>query len=141
MCFDLGIQESVAFIGAVPFQEVMHWYERGHILVLPSRHSEGWPKVLAEAMCHGVVCISTDHGLIPWLLHDKGYVFPVDDTQALVACLKEAIRTPEEYERISRAAASWGQNYSLEGLRDALQELLSRKWRMPLTVYSHLRES
>jgi|ERR1035438_2814888 glycosyltransferase involved in cell wall biosynthesis len=141
LCADLGIQESVAFIGAVPFQEVMHWYERGHILVLPSRHSEGWPKVLAEAMCHGVVCISTDHGLIPWLLHDKGYVFPVDDTQALVACLKEAIRTPEEYERISRAAASWGQNYSLEGLRDALQELLSRKWRMPLTVYSHLRES
>lgn len=136
---ELGISGQVQFTGAVPFQEVMDWYERAHILVLPSRHSEGWPKVLAEAMCHGLVCISTDHGLIPWLLRDKGYVFPVDDIRALVGCLRLAIQEPGEYQRLSRLAASWAQNYSIEGLRDALQELLSRKWETPLILSTHAR--
>jgi len=138
---DLGIQDSVLFTGAVPYQEVMQWYEKAHVLVLPSRHSEGWPKVLAEAMCHGLVCISTDHGLIPWLLRGRGYVFPVDDADALVACLKQAISDPDEYLRLSKTAASWAQAYSLEGLREALQDLLSRKWQCPLPVTTHPIES
>jgi glycosyltransferase involved in cell wall biosynthesis len=126
---ELRLVEAVVFTGALPFHEVMQWYEKGQILVLPSRHSEGWPKVLAEAMCHGLVCISTDHGLIPWLLRDRGYVFPVDDVAALATCLMNVTRQPDEYRRISEAAASWAQNYSLEGLRDSLRELLSRKWK------------
>jgi len=130
---DLGLNNEVTFLGAMPFHEVMTWYQKGHILVLPSRHSEGWPKVLAEAMCHGIVCISTDHGLIPWLLREKGSVFPVDDIEGLACHLRSLICDPVEYERLSRAAATWAQNYSIEGLRDALQQLLSTKWETVLT--------
>ena len=130
---DLGLDEEVTFLGAMPFSEVMTWYEKGHILVLPSRHSEGWPKVLAEAMCHGLVCISTDHGLIPWLLREKGSVFPVDDIEGLACHLRDLIRDPVKYERLSRTSATWAQHYSIEGLRDALQHLLSKKWETILT--------
>jgi glycosyltransferase involved in cell wall biosynthesis len=140
---DLGLEQDVSFIGAVPFQEVMTWYEKGHILVLPSRHSEGWPKVLAEAMCHGLVCISTNHGLIPWLLRDRGCIFPVDDVDALAGHIRNLIRDPAEYGRLSRAAAAWAQTYSLEGLRDALQTLLSTKWETTVTplARTEFRES
>jgi glycosyltransferase involved in cell wall biosynthesis len=130
---DLGLDDEVTFLGAMPFHEVMTWYEKGHILVLPSRHSEGWPKVLAEAMCHGLVCISTDHGLIPWLLREKGSVFPVDDIEGLAGHLRDLIRDPVKYERLSRTSATWAQHYSIEGLRDALQHLLSKKWETILT--------
>ncbi|MCU1261035.1 MAG: putative glycosyltransferase, partial [Bryobacterales bacterium] len=44
---ELRIDAQVAFMGAIPFDEAMLCYKRAHFLVLPSRHSEGWPKVLA----------------------------------------------------------------------------------------------
>jgi glycosyltransferase involved in cell wall biosynthesis len=133
---ELNLGESAVFTGALPYNEVMTWYQKGHILVLPSRHSEGWPKVLTEAMCHGLVCISTDHGLIPWLLRDRGHVVPVDNVYALAACLMNVASDRDEYLRTSHAAASWAQKYSLEGLRDALGILLSRKWRMVVPISS-----
>src|SRR5690606_36895281 len=69
MVEQLGLGEHVQFIGAVPYDEVMDWYDRAHVLVLPSK-SEGLPKVLLEAMSHGVICVATDTGAIPWMLKD-----------------------------------------------------------------------
>ncbi len=140
---ELHLNHKVAFIGALQFHEVMDWYEKGHILVLPSR-AEGWPKVLAEAMCHGLVCVSTNQGLIPWLLRDKGFVFNVGDVEALASYLKYLISNPAEYNKLSREAAKWAQNYSIEGLRDALQALLSKKWTTPVKpsfVEAQVRET
>jgi glycosyltransferase involved in cell wall biosynthesis len=125
---DLQLKDHVKFVGAVPFDEMMYWYERGHVLVLPSDHGEGWPKVLTEAMCHGLVCVATNHGLIPWLLGDKGYTFPVGDAKALADRFNEIVRDPDRYRAMSQAAGAWARNYSLEGLRDALQGLLSKHW-------------
>lgn len=130
---ELHLDRRVTFVGALHYQEVMSWYEKGHILVLPSR-AEGWPKVLTEAMCHGLVCVSTKQGLIPWLLHERGLVFEVGDVQALASYLEFLIRHPAEYQRLSLEAASWSKTYSLEGLRDALQQLLSSKWNTTVTA-------
>jgi glycosyltransferase involved in cell wall biosynthesis len=125
---ELKLEPWVRFVGAVPYDEMMTWYSKGHVLVLASTHSEGWPKVLAEAMCHGLVCIGTDHGLVPWLLRDRGHVVPVGDVEALASCLQTIVQDPAAYERLSRAASSWAQGYSLEGLRNALYELIVRRW-------------
>jgi glycosyltransferase involved in cell wall biosynthesis len=125
---ELGIAGSVRFEGAVPYDSMMPWYEYAHVLVLPSKHSEGWPKVLAEAMCHGVVCIGTDHGLVPWMLDGKGYVVPVDDVPALARCIERIAGEPDEYLRLSRNATLWARQYSLEALRTALRDLLSGRW-------------
>ncbi|MCU1257157.1 MAG: glycosyl transferase, partial [Bryobacterales bacterium] len=126
------IDAQVAFMGAIPFDEAMLCYKRAHFLVLPSRHSEGWPKVLAEAMCHGLVCVASDHGLIPWMLQDRGLVFPVDDAKALAANLVTLINDPARYRALSLSSAHWAQRYSLEGLRNALATLLTSRWKIAI---------
>src|SRR5205814_7925183 len=63
----LGLAERVTFEGAVPQSKVLDFYERAHILVLASQ-TEGWPKVIAEGMAFGLVCIGSNRGLVPQML-------------------------------------------------------------------------
>lgn len=129
---DLTLTEHVHFVGAVPYNEVMSWYEKSHILVLPSFHSEGWPKVLAEGMCYGLVCVSTDHGLIPWLLKNKGVVVPVADVEGLTTGLTDILNDASVYEKLSKQASVWAQGYSLEKLKESLGNLLVNRWSIRL---------
>ncbi len=127
----LGIAESVNFAGAVPYEQMAGFYARAHCLVLPS-DSEGWPKVIAEAMCHGLVCLATDNGLLPWFLRDRGIVFPPRDAAALARGIAGLARDPARYRELSRRSAEWASAYSIEGLRAALKKLMESRWNIRL---------
>lgn len=128
---ELGLQDRVTFHGAVCYDDVMSWYERAHILVLVS-NTEGWPKAISEAMCHGVVCIGSSQGLLPWMLEDRGITVPLGDPNPLAAAIVSLVRQPERYARLSGNAARWARRYSLESLRDELRTVLCRRWNVPL---------
>jgi glycosyltransferase involved in cell wall biosynthesis len=128
----LGLQEVVRFVGALPFDEVMAWYDWAHCLVLPSKHSEGWPKVVAEAMCHGLVCIAVAHGHVPNMLKGRGIVVPEGTAAEIAGALMEVEQKPEEFESMMKDASAWSRRYSLEGLRDALRDLLSEEWKVSI---------
>lgn len=124
---DAGLRDRVHFYGALPFDHVMAHYGKAHILALASL-SEGWPKALVEAMCHGVVCIGTETGLLPWMLTGRGETFPAGDIEALANKIVETASDPRRYQELSRNASRWSQRYSIEGLREALRTLLSSRW-------------
>lgn len=56
---ELGIGESVTFLGHVPYDEMPKVYRSGDVLVLPSR-AEGLPRTVLEAMASGVPVIASD---------------------------------------------------------------------------------
>ena len=100
------------------------------MLVLASE-SEGWPKAITEAMVFGLVCIGSNRGVVPELLGEgRGLVVPPGDRVALTAALLELAARPEWRRDVGRLASDWAQAYSLDGLRDALRELLAREWRI-----------
>ncbi len=121
------LRDACRFTGALPFDEVMRWYGKGHVLVLPSSHSEGWPKVLAEAMCHGVVSIGTAHGLIPWMLEGRGIVVPPEDPQALAGAILRLCRDGGLWADLSRRGGEWARQYSMDRLRNSLAELVAEQ--------------
>jgi glycosyltransferase involved in cell wall biosynthesis len=125
----LELEKHVEFIGALPYDEVMGWYEKSHVLVLASR-SEGWGKVLLEAMCYGVVCVATNTGPIPWMLKNRGFVVPYGDIEALATRLRGIVEDPTMFESLSKAASDWARNsnYSIEGVQAALSRLLEERW-------------
>ncbi len=124
----LGVTPIVHFAGALPYDAVLGCYERSDVLVLVSE-SEGWPKAVAEAMAFGLLCVGSDHGFVAEMLGDgRGMVVPSRDVAALVSALRHITANPDAFIEYSARAARWAQQFSLEGLRDALAALLLDRW-------------
>lgn len=128
---DLEARGVVRFVGALPYDESLRWFEWAHALVLPSQHSEGWPKVVAEGMCHGLLCIAVAHGQVPRMLAGRGVLLPSGSPAEIAGALRDAAAAPDSRQATMRAASAWARQYSLEGLRSALAELLADRWNVP----------
>ena len=82
LCHDLGIQESVAFMGER--HDVPDLLRAMDLFLLTSR-VEGMPNVVLEAMATGLPCIVTDAGgsAEPIIEGETGYVVPIDDADGM----------------------------------------------------------
>lgn len=126
------LRDRVRFAGGLDFARVLDFYERADVLALVSE-TEGWPKAIAEAMAFGLVCIGSERGLVPWMLSEgRGLTIPPGDADALATCLRQIVADPARYQAMAQRAAAWSRKYSLEGLRDALRQLLNRCWQTNL---------
>ncbi len=136
---DCGLASSVTFAGGLPFEKVLQHYEAANVLVLVSE-TEGWPKAITEAMAFGLVCIGSNRGLLPQILGEgRGLLAEPGDAKALSDALRWIAANAQESALMSKVAAKWAQQFFLEGLRQALKELLERHWGCVLASPSTLR--
>lgn len=129
---ELHLTDKVQLVGAVPFDEGLRWNEWADCLVLPSKNSEGWPKVIAEAMCYGLVCVGVDHGQVGCMLENRGVLLADGSPPEIADALSKIAADPEGFRQKSQLAADWSRRYSIDGLRDALRDLLVRQWDVKL---------
>jgi len=88
--------DRVTFAGRVPREDVLRWYRRAKIVVLPSR-SEGLPLVAVEASLSGAPVVATAVGGIPEAVLDgkTGLIVPPEDPQALADALLKMLSDPD----------------------------------------------
>ncbi len=88
-----GLGDRVRFLGAVP--SAARYFSGVDLFVLSSR-SEGTPMVLLEAMGAGVCPVVTRVGGVPDLIssHERGWVVPPENPEALASALDEALGDP-----------------------------------------------
>jgi glycosyltransferase involved in cell wall biosynthesis len=125
---ELQLGNRVQFTGAVDFDENLKWYRWADCLVLPSQ-SEGWPKVIAEAMCHGVICIATDSGNVVRMLEGRGIVLRDGGEDDIARAIQEIAADPGRYRPMTERAVKWASQYSMDDLRMAIADLLEKEWR------------
>ena len=135
----LGLQKLVNFVGSLSFEASLKWYEWADCLVLPSTNSEGWPKVIAEGMCYGLVCIGVDHGQVRRMLEGRGIILKSGMAQEIADALQHVIERPGDFEEMRRKASAWARQYSLDGLREALRDLLTERWNVSLQLPTNRR--
>lgn len=129
---ELGIGKLIKFIGGIGFDHVLDFYEKAEALVLAS-DVEGWPKAIAEGMAFGLVCIGTERGMMPQMLGDeRGLLVPARDAEALAVALQRVVENPNESRAMAARAALWAQKYSLDGLREALRNLMDESWEVSI---------
>ena len=132
---------DVVFTGGVAFDKVFDAFEQSDVLVLVSE-TEGWPKAISEAMAFGLVCIGTNRGLVPEMLGEgRGCVCEPRDAQGLADTVAAIAREPEKYIEMRRKAAAYGQRYSIEGLREALRQLMNKSWGANLRPPTELQKA
>lgn len=102
-------------------------YKSAHFVLLPSR-SEGWPKVLAEAMFWGCVPAASPVSCVPYMLGEgsRGLLLSEDvdkDCDAISAVWNDASR----YKSMSDNAVHWSRQFTLDAFGTEIGRILSEK--------------
>ncbi|SCY40094.1 glycosyltransferase family 4 protein [Flavobacterium caeni] len=99
-------------------------YQSAHFLLLPSR-SEGWPKVVAEAMFWGCLPISTPVSCVPFMLDGGNRGLILDMTLEHDALAVESLlQNQGSYDAKVAAAMTWSREYTLDKFEESIQKLL-----------------
>lgn len=122
-----GLSDFVAVHGNRSEPDVRQAYKVSHFLLLPSK-SEGWPKVIAEAMFWGAVPVSTKVSCVPWMLGNgkRGLELSLDLDRD-VEMISELIRDKNRFYDLAIASRDWSQGYTLEKFGEEIKQLLHGK--------------
>jgi glycosyltransferase involved in cell wall biosynthesis len=123
-----GIERAVRFHGWMPRRLLGKLYAEANFILLPT-DSEGWPKVLSEAMAYGVVPLASAVSCIPQYL-DKfktGRAFPVGDTAGFVDAIQWYANNPDIWEAESRNAVDAARQFTYSVYVHRVNELLEFK--------------
>jgi glycosyltransferase involved in cell wall biosynthesis len=131
---ELGLENRISWLGALPQTEVLALYRQADLFVLPSRISndgdrDGLPNVLMEAQSQRLACLSTNISGIPELIvHEQtGWLVPQKDSRALCDAIQVLARDPQLRNRLAQAGFERvHEKFSLDAGIDQLVEKLRR---------------
>lgn len=119
------LNDVVFLRGNLSKDEIKEKYQRSHFLILPSK-SEGWPKVVAEAMFWGCLPVATDVSCVANMIENRGILLCMNlekDTENLTYFLNHT----HVYKEKSEQAMSWSRQYTIEKFEEEISKLLIEK--------------
>ncbi len=124
----LRIADRVRLRGYVTLAEVSAAYATADVGILASR-TEGFPKVVAEAMAAGAAVVASDVGLNRQLLGDgkRGLVFPYDAPVALAEALRQLAVDPRRLRSMGAAGREYARTITLEAYYELQERILSER--------------
>lgn len=126
---ELGLDDAVCFHGKVQHSSVLEFLGSAHIFCFPTDASEGFPKVVLEAMAHGVPVVTTPVSVLPELLRDGGGILlDRPDPAQLAGAITKLCSEPELYGQVSSNSLETSRKYSIESWQERIGEILKDSW-------------
>lgn len=100
-------------------------YQNSHFLILPSK-SEGWPKVVAEAMFWGCVPIASPVSCISYMMGNgsRGILLH-EKIQEDINQIDMVINNQDFYHKIASEGQSWSQQFTTDRFEAEISKLLN----------------
>lgn len=125
----LGVADAVTFHGFVPKgPDLWAHFDNADIFVLPS-HTEGFPRVVAEAMARGLPVVTTAVGGLPELIdHGRnGMLVEPKNVDALVDTVETVQADGNLRSRLATEGRKTAEQLTFEANSERLREILSGK--------------
>jgi phosphatidylinositol alpha-1,6-mannosyltransferase len=128
-----GIEDAVTFHGWLPRPALEPLYAAAHLLLLPS-DSEGFPKVLSEAMAFGVVPLAGAVSSIPQALAELKTGKAVDpaDVAGFADAVEEYLDDPEAWAEASRHGVEGADVFAYGGYLRDVTTMARETWGLEL---------
>ncbi len=129
----LGLGDKVTFLGAIPEEEVIRWYGKSTLAVLPSIIYENSPLTVYEAMACGRPVVGTRIGGIPELVLEgkTGLLFDRNERADLAAKIVTLLQNRELAEKMGRAGRERAESvFTIDRHLDAIMKLYEEARRM-----------
>lgn len=120
-----NLENYIQFYGNQSQEIIKKAYQSSHFLILPSL-SEGWPKVVAEAMFWGCLPVSTKVSCVPFMLGNgnRGILLSMNietDSKEILNVISDEV----QYTNRSNNAVNWSRNYTLDFFENEINILLN----------------
>jgi len=126
LAIDRGVDRRVRFHGRLSHSDLMDLFSQADLFCYPTT-SEGFPKVVLEALASGLPVITTNTSVLPVLIgNEAGKLVdeptPVSLAASIVECLGNG------YSAMSTAAVQTAAKYTLDEWRCTLARILRDAW-------------
>ncbi len=127
----LNLTDKITFHGKVAQSEVINLLKNAHVFCFPTSASEGFPKVVLEALSCGLPIITTKVSVLPKLIENGCGVLLEDlSCESFASAIDYIFFNEDKYKNMSVQAVSVAQQYTLENWRDLIGENLRKGWQV-----------
>ncbi len=118
------LESNVSLKGNQSKENVLKAYQNSHFLILPSK-SEGWPKVVAEAMFWGCVPIATPVSCVSYMMGSgsRGIILQ-ENIQEDIIQIEKIIQDSESYNKMSHEGQNWSRQFTTDKFEAEISKLL-----------------
>lgn len=118
------LEDRVQFLGNVDSEQVKNELQKAHFLLFGSQ-SEGWPKVVAEAMWWGCIPVTTAVSCVPQMLgYGSRGVLCEPDAQVMAGKIQELLRSPRKHAVMVKEGQEWARAFTTERFESEIKQLL-----------------
>lgn len=119
-----NLETIVALKGNQSKETVLKGYQNSHFLILPSK-SEGWPKVVAEAMFWGCVPIASPVSCVPFMMGNgsRGVVLK-EQLHNDVSQIRNVLNNQEVYKKMALDGQTWSRQFTTDKFETEISKLL-----------------
>ncbi len=119
-----GLEKKAFLHGKQNAETLKNAYRKSHFLVFPSL-SEGWPKVVMEAMTWKCLPVTTNISAVPYMLGygERGSIV-APDPQVMAEEIMTYLSRPGEYRRKTEAGFQWAKQFTLERFEEEIARFL-----------------
>lgn len=119
------LEKKIILHGNKEKEVVKEAFQQAHFLIFVSK-SEGWPKVVAEAMFWGCLPITSKVSCVPYMLgnNTRGQVVESRVTN-IVSAIEKYCKDKEMYSNHQQNAKNWSQSYTLDKFDDEIGKVLN----------------
>ena len=119
-----NLETIVTLKGNQTKETVLKGYQNSHFLILPSK-SEGWPKVVAEAMFWGCVPIASPVSCVPFMMGNgsRGIVLK-EQLHNDVSQIRNVLNNQELYKKMALDGQTWSRQFTTDKFEIEIRKLL-----------------
>ena len=119
-----NLESIISLKGNHSRETVLKAYQSSHFLILPSK-SEGWPKVVAEAMFWGCVPIASPVSCVPFMMGNgsRGIVLK-EQLHNDVSQIRNVLNNQELYKKMALDGQTWSRQFTTDKFEIEIRKLL-----------------